>query len=261
MQTKEPFYAAVASIGLLEAFFDRRLLSPYFLVLAHKVLQEPDRWNRFFREVRRRDGDVFIVVDNSLIELDEPLEEDELFIAAGIVKADVIVLPDVFEDAGATVAYSEDAAEALNKRIKKSKAKKKPRLMGVTQGKTRKEILECGDSLAAIENVNFLAVPRITVDHLGSRTPVSKLLWEKHELPIHLLGFSKDLKDDVLTTRLEGIVGIDSSMPVSWGYNEKPLTLDSVTKHRHRPPNYLELEEEDYKEQMAVNIMEVWTWL
>lgn len=236
-----PKFAPVCSLRMLKQLDDVGILGDYHLLLAHKVLKQPLEWSAFFRKQNKFLGvKPFIIMDNSLIELGYPLEAQQLADAATAVNADVVVLPDVLQDRHQTVDLSVSAMEQLQGKISDKVA-----LMGVVQGNSREEYIDCAFDLITYAHVEFLAIPRITVEVLGSRIYISTDIVETFQKPVHLLGFSDNIADDICSVICTPqCLGIDSSIPLRLGCCEGKL-LDQVGTLTHniignRPSDWLD---------------------
>ncbi|MEB3067282.1 hypothetical protein, partial [Parvimonas micra] len=80
--------------------------------------------------------------------------------------------------------------------------------------KTLKFVLDHKDE-GVWKFVSWLSVPRKRVEAAGSRgDDIAKVLGTTEEFNIHLLGFSENLVDDIKCSRIPGVVGIDSAVPL-----------------------------------------------
>lgn len=215
-------YAPVGPLRVLEALDSIDHLGDYLLLLAHDVLADQSNWSGFIREWKHRNvgrtnkSDPYIIMDNSLIELGYPLSAKETAIAMDAVGADVYVLPDVLGDMEATIERVQVAYKTHQVPIGAD-------CMAVVQGKTLDEVMECASALYDIAHPKAFAIPRVITDTVCSRQVVVDKLWMRYALPIHLLGFSHDLSDDVYAARMRGVMGIDSAMPIWYGLQGKRL--------------------------------------
>jgi hypothetical protein len=236
-----PQFAPVASLEMHRILHEKRLLGGYLLLLAHKILERPREYGHFYHQVRQDNKGSFFIMDNSLIELGTPLEPSKVAEAAMYVRADCIVLPDKLLDAEFTI---EASSKAASKKVIES-LPHKCFYMGVVQGRTEDEVLRCAEHLWKLPYVGYFAVPRILTKQLGTRMRIVSKLYEHFPAtPIHLLGFSVDIPDDLDAARLPGVMGIDSSMPVRLG--EQGLYIfDYCAPNKPVPPRpagYLENE-------------------
>ncbi len=229
-------FAPVASLDFLKELEHRGEPQRYFLLLAHKVLEEPERWQKFFAQKRDQGTDIFVIMDNSLIELGRPLRPIQMVEAVNLVKADVVVLPDKLRDARATVNASliaaDDLAGQLSTRVK---------FMGVAQGETAEELYACAERLTAHPRVRYLSVPRVATAQFGSRIELVKHL-DRLGCRIHLLGFSEDLADDIDACHAgENVIGIDSTEPLRMGLAGLHIKDKGPVAVPERPKDWLDL--------------------
>lgn len=247
-------FAPVMSIGFMERALLAGLDTCYHLPLAHKILAEPDRWRTFCEECRKwhaskSNGRPFFVMDNSLIELGEPLLAKDLYDAACIIDADCIVLPDRLRDFPTTIGWSRDAANNLRKQQRQFP------LLGVVQGNTEQEYMLCAEFFTQIIGVNYLSVPRVTTQVLGSRIWITEKLAKTFGKAIHLLGFSGNVADDIAAcvANRQYVIGIDSAVPIRMG--QENIKLEQLASYcGERPKDWLELEPEEMTRQAMQNM-------
>jgi hypothetical protein len=228
-------YAPVGSYGVLHHLWMHNALGDYLLLLAHDVLAAPDKWHDLIQLAQPR----FVIMDNSLIELGRPLPSGEVIQAAKIVNADVIVVPDQLLNAHATVRL---AAEAL-----RNGAHNYSRLC-VVQGETYREVMDCARELVAMCQPDVLAIPKAVEDRVVPRMFVANELWATYNIPIHLLGFSEYPDQDMLALSCDGVIGIDSAMPIWLGKSIFPRDAHlpespprgPTTEFGSRPRGYLD---------------------
>lgn len=205
-------FAPVAPPHILRQLRNEGVMGNYHLLLAHYVAAEPELYRTTFDHLVGpigNDPDACIIMDNSLWELGHPVDVDTMFKACKAVPSNLIVLPDYLTDMERTLEESRHAAEIWGQ------VGLGP-FMGVCQGKTMMQIIECGLRLMELPNVKALGIPRIITDKtLGSRGAIVRHLHRQYpETPLHLLGFSVSVDDDMRTAQFSGVVGIDSSEPI-----------------------------------------------
>jgi len=223
-------FAPVANLPVYEMLAESGDLGSYHLLIASEVLKAPKAWGAFWTRRSLIDGEpVFTIMDNALIELGYPLESTQLVAAAAAVMASCIVLPDVLGDAKETMQL---AGKALDDAVLRGSGFP---LMGVVQGTT---LLEVDTTVRFYMNagVEYLSVPRVMTDIFGSRVELTKRVWDWAYKPIHLLGFSNDLHDDMVAAVQDGVMGIDSAVPLWAGMEDH--RLDEITAMSKRPKNY-----------------------
>lgn len=208
-----PRYAPVGPLQGLRSLDDAKLLGDYHLLIAPIVLESDWAYADFFTH---RHPDMTVIMDNGVIELGYPLDVPSLARAAKIVNASVVVLPDTIDDAKFTVKQARHAHKEYRRLDKLTP------LMGVVQGRTFEECLECAEQLVGI-GVDWLAVPRGLTKNLGTRVPLVQTVATEHGLPIHVLGFSDNIEDDIKAAASHRLVqGIDAATPM-WANQWLPL--------------------------------------
>ena len=137
------------------------------------------------------------ILDNSLIELGGALSMERLVKAAEKVKANEIILPDVFRDGEATYNAAVDAIDWLYKHDLMGKYK----LMVVCHGTTEEEFKKCFDRLNELEEVDVIGIPKVmsSLPWVKNRSRNSlKHIFMNTNKEIHFLGSWYNL-EEVLT--------------------------------------------------------------
>ncbi len=185
--------------------YDPASFTDYHLILAHEVL-ENDALREYYQRLNRH----VIILDNSVIELGEPLSAGELELAHSFFPASYLVLPDVIGDVPQTVELAKEWVR--NRRPSR-------RLMVVPQGSHPKEWLECLDALvriiAPVGEELVVGIARLTEDWEGGREFLYK---EATRLGVwngayHLLGVQHKLEEVTWARQHALIWGVDSSLP------------------------------------------------
>lgn len=238
-------FAPVAGLQVAEWLEENDLYGNYHLLLAHDILRDPVGWGTLFEHKRQQaTGPLTVIVDNSIIELGKPLPPADLVHAVTVVGADYLILPDKIDDTIETIKRS---AEGLQL---KDKLPPGCSFLGVVQGSTFRSCLDCAEALTLMEGVEALAVPRGLPELFRSRYELTKEVSRIAEkncgqyLPIHLLGFSQYLEDDLATARLGssyGVMGIDSAVPVREGLQGRRYNYETNRRGcPKRPEDYLD---------------------
>ena len=251
-----PNFLPVAPLPVLAQLNAHGELADGLLTVANVVMADPFRYEAFFRRLREIGQGVDITLDNGLIEQGYALPPGVMMAAAQLLHAKTVVLPDVIANKKATLEASREAAKLYGE------VHAEVTLMGVAQGRSLEEFVICGLELAKVADV--LAVPRHSVARVGTRSEIIHQLYEGTGKPIHLLGFSDDVLDDLNCARMEGVTGIDSAMPIWFGLYGYPIEAywgdpDINPEHRKRPLNYWGLGPID--DLVVENIRKVRTWL
>ncbi|MEE9601074.1 MAG: hypothetical protein V3W22_05170 [Thermoplasmata archaeon] len=205
------------------ALKEKDLLGDYHLLLAHDVAAQQTLYHDIFHDV-----DAYIIMDNSTVELGKPVETPVMRAACDAVKASVIVLPDTIWSAETTLK------DCIRHAYEWDKAGLGP-FLAVPQGRNWNELTACTRALQVIPGIDAWGVGRFIRTALGTRVHFT---WWLSTIPfymrpvIHLLGFSDDIPDDILSSKLPGVAGIDSAVPIRMGLKGVTLTGDVKTPSR-----------------------------
>jgi hypothetical protein len=195
-------------------------------------------------------------VDNSDIELGKPLPPEDiaravitLKNAGGKANREVVaILPDELLDGPKTVAAAADA-------IIKFRRRDIDNLMYVPQGKTWDEIIRSAEAFQGVKEIKWIGVAKNFVSVLGSRQQITVALQSIFpNCRFHMLGWSRNILDDVTSTLLPGVEGIDSSMPLRLS---TPISWTSTFPKR----NDWWKEGMECTDLMANNVKQVMKWL
>jgi hypothetical protein len=214
------------------------LMGNYHLLLAHLILEDPNRWGDYYSE----NPGCFTIMDNSLIELGISLDPAKIVAAAEVVGADCVVLPDTLLEMEKTVESSTEAARKIGFLPAHCQ------FLAVVQGRNIEEIDVCIKRfLQEIPQLGYISIPRITTSVMGSRMPaifhVARVMADYGiRLPIHLLGFSDNIYDDFLCTHHPDVMGIDSAVPVWAGLKgvEFPIDPRGFGQLGKRPTDFMD---------------------
>lgn len=197
-------FAPVAPPELLMLMKEADLLGDYHLLLAHDVAARSELYAEIFDDV-----EATIIMDNSLIELGEPVSTDIMHAALEAVPSNYIVLPDHLGDVRATIIATQDVVDDWDAEFAGPNG---PKLMGVIHGNTIPEIGWCMQEFKNMP-IHSYAIPKIVGDTIGSRRYIVELCIHEGCVPIHLLGFTNDAEDDAHCVQLQHVIGIDSAVP------------------------------------------------
>ena len=212
------YYSPIAPIDCLLKIRQSGFLGNYLVLLAHDVVANKEKYTELLSDFTGT-----LIMDNSLIELGEPVTIETMFEALDITGANYAVLPDKLLDKDATIEASTAALRQWEKIGLEAGH------VIVAQGKTADECVECVTAIA--EEIKpgdsfMVSIPRALVDVLGSRMPVIEALSKEDpygEMPIHLLGFSSNYHDDIRCARHPNVLGIDSATPIRLAFEGKIL--------------------------------------
>lgn len=213
-------YAPIAPIDCLLKLQAAGFLGNYLVLLAHEVVAEVEKYEKLIREFSGT-----IMMDNSLIELGEPVDVETMMAAIEITGADYAVLPD-------KLLKMEETIEASTTALRQwQEIGLGTQHVIVAQGVSVDECVFCVQQIIdeMPERDPFvISVPRALVEILGTRLEVIKALQKNfNNVPIHLLGFSCNYFDDIRCARYEGIMGIDSATPIRLGMEGKIMPISN----------------------------------
>lgn len=212
-QHRSRAFAPVAPFNVLRGLVERHELGYYNLILAHNVAAHPKEF--MWLAEQRKHGTWFI--DNSVIELGRPVDAETMYYAwqtiwqgcKGAPSDIVCVLPDELLDWEGTLKATANALVAYQK------VGIPDNLMFVPQGKTWNEIIMCAEHAQDEPAIRWIGVAKNFRNVLGTRKHITQALQSIFpRAKFHMLGFSRDLMDDLECVKLPGVEGIDSSMPL-----------------------------------------------
>lgn len=253
-------YCVVAPPHILEHLDKWRELGPTHLLLAHDIVKEENQgvyrrlFNRPYRSQLALPDNEFthIILDNSVIETGNSVDADTIFRAAEIVRPSCIVLPDVLEDAEATIEGCSTALATwtteLNKTYGNNPRMRDMPFMYVPQGKTLKEFAKAAEALSRGSNrIRYWGVPRNLVALLGGRRhAIDTVQMLNDRRYVHMMGFSDDLLDDALCASLLDVDTIDSAVPLR--------TLENFGLQSNPGPRGDWWETAEFTPQMRINV-------
>jgi len=233
-------YSPIGPLPILQELQRINLLGNYLLLLGHDVRAH----SAGYIELLRGCVNPFVILDNSAVELGEPMMEElvNIFYQIGADKfRSAIVLPDVMGNRAKTL----ESVETMLRSIDGYTACSLP-WMGIPQGETIAEVIQCAEGIRRMlgKNPSYWGVPRWIANNLGTRKDIAKLLSGRdfndnaYEPNVHLLGMSSNLDDDITCAKLSGVMGIDSANPIVLGLHVR----DIMTQYEHMP----RLEVEDH---------------
>lgn len=227
-------FAPVAPIWLLEQMAEASpdCIGHYHLLLAHDVLAQQSRFANWADVLRSGfaglNQKVTIIMDSSVIELGHPLSIHDCIKAGEVVKAEVVVLPDIIGDHQGTMNYVHELEAIVHDSAQKSE------FMFVPQGRTVLEYVASLEAIADKDWIQWIGLPRDALQFMDSRgTLISACKLICPNKKIHMLGFSNNILDDFWCCRSQSVFGIDSAVPVRAGLRGVPFRL-SVNEYGKR---------------------------
>jgi hypothetical protein len=224
-------FAPVAPAHLLRRLrtvYGDEALGWYHLVLAHDVVDNASKWQDLLPD------NSVVIIDNGIIELGAPVVWETMKAAYDILGNRlhrVMVLPDRFDDGETTYLGSLEYYNRI-----KNKVDENAEYMFVIQSRYTMGIeLAIEDMKRLFTNVSkkicWVAIPRRISNNvdIGTRMTAvlrARLLKQSHpQINIHLFGFSNNIRDDMLCSRELGVAGIDSTVPLRLGQQDKQIDL------------------------------------
>lgn len=254
MQTK---FAPIVPPKLLPKLKEKGHLGNYNLLLVQEVLEDLGLFNSVFF-----DHESFNILDNGVVETGQPADVRDMLRAAISCNASLVILPDVIENTNATLKVIDLTYPAYRDIFKGTRIK----YMAVPQGRDLQEFIFCAKRIHDICDVAMWGIPRSIVKQSGSRSAsIFHLNREYPQIPIHLLGFSNNMIDDVSCTRHMPVVGIDSSLPCLLGGAGWSIALDPKIEGRsyrqHDKKGRRVWDEMKWTEFIGDNIQTVRDWI
>lgn len=232
-----PRFAPVAPVQFLNQLLDAEAFGNYHLFLAHHCAEKPDAFRQLMVKAAGartlRYTNQTIIMDNSIVELGGAVDDKMIRFACDVVLSApgektryiVPVLPDVMGDGAATQALSGAA-------YRRWESDMPGEFMLVTQGKTWDDFVNLVHHFFITHKEDYpriawVGIPRKLLLVLGTRLPFLQYIkMVAPHVKIHLLGFSADIVDDMLTAKSGGVTGIDSAVPCRYDNPLFPTTSD-----------------------------------
>lgn len=232
-------FAPVAPIQVLEQMYgySPKVFGEYHLLLAHHTVEHLARFEALFAKIAA-DGLIhpIIIMDNSVVECGGYVNFDMMHEACSAISDsghDVFpVLPDVMGNGQET---REATLEAYSKWERDMPC---AGFMAVAQGAFWDDYcssVELFSNRARFPLMEFIGVPRVLVKTLGTRrnaTTKAIKYAQANDMKVHLLGYSDQTYDDLDCSRMPGVHGIDSAVPLrvpgkfKWGDDDGPRPED-----------------------------------
>jgi hypothetical protein len=246
-------FAPVAPIGILESLIGKsyggfdNFVGGYHLWIATEVEKDKARWLKMADYIHMLHGEAAtIILDNGLIEVGASIDVRHLHQLAWDVRATHVVLPDVL---GRSVESTRATLEGYFA-LQDEPVGKVFVVQGETDDAWRKGLKMLAGHCHIRPDKDFISVPRIVTDTWGMgsrRLAISYVSYYWQEIvgaktpPIHLLGFSRNIIDDIMCTHSPLVAGIDSAVPIWLPFMLEwvvPLRLKLHYQELKRPENY-----------------------
>ncbi len=254
-------FAPVAPIQMLEQLHQEYILGTYHLLLAHHVLEQPDRFQRLFDQHNRST----IIMDNSIVELGDSASDTKVLEACKVLQElpgtkhwIIPVLTDVMgsgektrEAAATSYAWWRDNAPGWP-------------LMVVAQGEDLADFMKTVDFFfadpQAFPGIEYVGIPRILTDLVGSRREaIAYVDAICPQTAVHLLGFSNNVPDDIMCANIASVEGIDSAVPLRYDYSIPDGLYTPTSSIPPRPRDWFE--NGRVKERTVENLYNIRKWV
>ena len=188
---------------------------PGHFYLAHEVVKDAQAYRDLHtRVLASNPTGIHTILDNSVIELGGAVDLEMVSEALDATQARVVVLPDVLEQGEATAeAVATHGAHWFNELVK---VKTDVQMMAVPQGETLQAWVKClEDIMLAHPWIQWIGIPRNTPGRIidSRRHLISIVRAIAPRAKIHLLGFSENMADDLVSALHDGVTSIDSAVP------------------------------------------------
>ena len=161
-------------------------LSMHYTQDMHMFLTHLAEDHPFYADFAR-DVKGYKILDNSLIEMGGAVDLKRVLAVAEYIKADEIILPDVFQDGPATIEAVNKAIAELQEIYPHSSCPFK--LQAVAHGKDVQEWYECYHELLNNPYIDVVGIPKVLAKmHPQGRPYFVNELCDLHKKPHHLLG-------------------------------------------------------------------------
>ncbi len=226
-----PAFAPVVPLAVAQKMQEDGIYGRYHLLLAHEVAANYDDYRDLFNQMHPST----VIMDNSVIELGHPIGITDMMDACSAIRGAgdghlahrvIVVLPDHQLDCDATIASTIEALHTWTDAFVKRGLPVD--YMAVPQGDDINSWTRCLEKLAGMISIDWVGIPRNFREKLGgSRVQACQLAsilrptWHQH-----LLGFSDDLHDDLVTCAMSiglqwNVRGIDSAVPIRIAMRDK----------------------------------------
>lgn len=153
----------------------------YAMLLAHLKDYYPKNVNK----------NCYVIMDNSLIELGGAVDVETVYNAAKQCNADEFILPDVYQDADATI---QTVAKSIGW-LYETEHIHEMRLMAVCQGATIADFIKCFRTLEKMPEIHCIGIPKVAATLMPGGRPALEYLWQGSPKAIHLLGCWQSLTE------------------------------------------------------------------
>lgn len=210
-------FAPVAPAHIYNAMFNRGYVPSTVLLLAHDVSKKVEEYNSTFS---RYNGN--IIMDNSLVETGMSVDFDMVKAAVDAVGAHIAVLPDVLNNGFDSSMHTVAAWDRWKRDLPGAK------LMAVLQGKSVDDFFRGAEYIKNNIDPDWISVPRC-IQGIDGKDRSWYVNWANTLFPgkpIHLLGQSDFIWEDIVAASLPAVKSIDSAAPLRVPANQL-LSIDA----------------------------------
>lgn len=198
-------FAPVAPAHIYNAMFNRGYVPSTVLLLAHDVVKKKEEYYNTFKRFKGT-----IIMDNSLVENGMAVDFDMVYTAVEVVNAPIAVLPDVLNDGFDSSLQTVAAWDRWKRDLPGTK------LMAVLQGKSVDDFFRGAEYIKNNIDPDWISVPRC-IQGIDGKDRSWYVNWANTlfpDKPIHLLGQSDFIWEDIVAASLPAVKSIDSAAPL-----------------------------------------------
>ena len=242
-------YAPIIPVGVERSIRSYGFVPTNITLSPSIILQNIETYKKIYS--RKRPSGIY--VNGGMTEYDRRMGWDSVAKAAILVKATHIFLPDALHDRDATVAMATDAITKLGKNPPFE-------VIGVPQGQNYEEYIDCANEMVDM-GVHALAVAK-SIQDISRLRATFVLGMGSLGVPIHILGISRDLHEDIYCCGLPRVRTISSALPIWLGQKgqslENPWVSDTL-RYGKRPNDYFNSTE--IRTEVLANFFLLSCWL
>ena len=245
-------FAPVIPFGVENTLRSMSIVPSAIVLTPSAVLRFGDRYVKMYAAGPKPST---IFINGGLGDTDKPQPFPLAIDAAMKVSANYIILPDAEHDSAATIKVAKRAIHTLKQR------KGFPsKVIGVPQGTDYADYVDCANSLVDMgvdalgASRNIYEVDRFRANYISA--------FRSFGVPVHILGFTNDLHDDLYCAKFPGVESIASAMPIWYGQKHKVLPNpwpSDTSGFGKRPADFFGTEE--VTTEMLANLFIVSSWL
>lgn len=232
-------FSPVCSLNHLRQLQEKGALSEYLVIPSMSVLEDPEGW----REARKSFWGRKTLLVGAMASVARSLGAEQIVQANDHINADWVLLPSVTGHLPLTIALAMSVKDQIQA-IRPDCETYRSGLVGVIQGTTVDEYLDCAQTLITHCGCSRLAIPATATGMIGSRIFLALALAERFRVPIYLLGMSDNLADDIAAARCsKWVFGLDGDQPLRAGQLGRSLETLSRQPLGPCPPQWIGCEE------------------